>query len=92
MPGFSARSAWDDLFLDAREKDIETQAAQAETPPNQPTTELPAVNTIWLMGILSVALAIGNLLPFPALDGGRIAFSCPKSSPASGCPLNLKMH
>ena len=66
------------LFLDAREKDIETQAALAETPSNQPTTELPAVNTILLMGILSVALAIGNLLPFPALDGGRIALLLPE--------------
>jgi len=66
------------LFLDAREKDIETQAAQAEAAPDQPTSELPAVNTVWLMGILSVALAIGNLLPFPALDGGRIILLLPE--------------
>lgn len=29
---------------------------------------------LWLTGILSTALAITNLLPLPALDGGRILF------------------
>lgn len=66
------------LFADARERDIEAQATQAESAPNQPTVELPAVNTVWLMGILSVALAITNLLPFPALDGGRILLLVPE--------------
>jgi regulator of sigma E protease len=78
------------LFLDAREKDIETQAAQAETPPNQPTTELPAVNTVWLMGILSVALAIGNLLPFPALDGGRILLLLPEIITRKRVPIKFE--
>jgi regulator of sigma E protease len=29
-----------------------------------------------LAGVISVALGFTNLLPFPALDGGRIAFVC----------------
>jgi regulator of sigma E protease len=78
------------LFLDAREKDIETQAAQAETIPNQPTTELPAINTILLMGILSIALAIGNLLPFPALDGGRILLLLPEIITRKRVPLEFE--
>jgi regulator of sigma E protease len=30
--------------------------------------------TITLIGIISTGLAIANLLPFPALDGGRMMF------------------
>ncbi len=30
--------------------------------------------TLNLMGIISIGLAFANLLPFPALDGGRLAF------------------
>jgi regulator of sigma E protease len=30
--------------------------------------------TLNLMGIISIGLALANLLPFPALDGGRLAF------------------
>jgi regulator of sigma E protease len=30
--------------------------------------------TLNLMGIISIGLAIANLLPIPALDGGRLAF------------------
>ncbi|MGL4977569.1 MAG: site-2 protease family protein, partial [Cetobacterium sp.] len=29
---------------------------------------------VWLLAILSVNVGIFNLLPFPALDGGRIIF------------------
>ena len=29
---------------------------------------------MWLLGILSAYLGAFNLLPFPALDGGRLAF------------------
>ena len=32
------------------------------------------VNVIYLMGIISLNLAVINLLPFPALDGGRLLF------------------
>lgn len=36
------------------------------------------MNTINFMGILSVALGFTNLLPIPALDGGRILFILPE--------------
>jgi regulator of sigma E protease len=32
------------------------------------------VTTLRFVGILSINLAIFNLLPFPALDGGRLLF------------------
>ncbi len=36
-------------------------------------TELPPVFLIWLIGLLSANLAVVNALPFPPLDGGRVA-------------------
>lgn len=59
------------LYEQAREMDEEMAAAPLEAP-------LPAVNTLWLMGLLAVALGLTNLLPLPALDGGRIAFLLPE--------------
>lgn len=47
------------------------QAAQ-ENPSNAP------IRTIYLLAIISVALGITNLLPVPALDGGRILFVLPE--------------
>lgn len=78
------------LFLDAREKDIETQEALAEAPTEQASTELPAVNTLWLMGVLSIALAVGNLLPFPALDGGRIILLIPEIITRKRVPIGFE--
>ena len=37
------------------------------------TSELPFI-TMNLIGVISVGLALANLLPFPALDGGRLMF------------------
>lgn len=36
-------------------------------------TELPPVFLIWLVGLLSANLAVINALPFPPMDGGRVA-------------------
>ncbi|MFK7804837.1 MAG: RIP metalloprotease [Anaerolineae bacterium] len=33
-----------------------------------------AQDILWVMGIISIALGVTNLLPLPALDGGRILF------------------
>lgn len=38
-------------------------------------TELPPVFLLWLIGLLSANLAVVNALPFPPMDGGRIAVS-----------------
>lgn len=58
-----------DIFNQARERDQETAAA--------PSTGA-AVNVLAFIAILSVALGITNLLPLPALDGGRILFLIPE--------------
>lgn len=36
------------------------------------------INTLYFMGIISIALGFTNLLPIPALDGGRILFVLPE--------------
>jgi regulator of sigma E protease len=37
--------------------------------------ELPPVFMLWFVGLLSANLAVVNALPFPPLDGGRVAVS-----------------
>ena len=32
------------------------------------------VNLLWLTGLISISLGLINLLPLPALDGGRLLF------------------
>ena len=39
---------------------------------------LAFLNVAWFFGIISIALGISNLLPIPALDGGRILFILPE--------------
>ncbi len=39
---------------------------------------LTSSNRLWFMAVISVALGITNLLPIPALDGGRILFLIPE--------------
>lgn len=56
-----------DIFTTARELD---QTAPTSAPGNS--------NTLSFIGAISVSLAILNLLPVPALDGGRILFTLPE--------------
>ena len=37
-------------------------------------TQLVVSGAVWFTAVLSTALAVTNLLPLPALDGGRILF------------------
>ena len=60
-----------DMFSQAKEMDQEI----AETYPEDTTNGL---NTLYLFAILSVAIGLTNLLPIPALDGGRILFLIPE--------------
>lgn len=39
---------------------------------------LKNLNTVWFFAIISIALGFTNLLPIPALDGGRILFLLPE--------------
>ena len=64
-----------DIFAQARTRDIQTTA----TPPASTSTPAtPAVNVLGFLAIISTALGITNLLPLPALDGGRILFLLPE--------------
>jgi len=63
------KGMWD-IFVQAREYDAETEAT--------PNSQIPAVNTLGLVASISIALGLTNLLPLPALDGGRILFLLPE--------------
>jgi len=58
-----------DIFNAERNRDIQTSATPSAG---------PAVNVLSFLAIISVALGFTNLLPLPALDGGRILFLIPE--------------
>ena len=71
-----------DIFSQAVQRDIQTRqpgsgAITAAGQPAQPSTE-PTNYILSLIAMLSVSLAVFNLLPIPALDGGRILFALPE--------------
>ena len=66
-----------DLFGQAVSRDVQSR----ETPPPATTTPAPTEPTNFTLQIiasLTLTLGIFNLLPFPALDGGRIIFVLPE--------------
>lgn len=56
--------------------DIYTQVREADAAPEGDLP--PGVNTLAFFASISVSLGILNLLPVPALDGGRILFTLPE--------------
>ncbi len=70
-----------DLFGQAVQRDVQTRQQPSASPntPGQtaPITE-PTNYILSLVAMLSVSLAVFNLLPIPALDGGRILFTLPE--------------
>jgi regulator of sigma E protease len=55
--------------------------AQVQTVDQQEAAENPAMaglNTLYFFAVISIALGYTNLLPIPALDGGRILFLLPE--------------
>ena len=60
-----------DIYQSARERDEEELSAPQPKP-------AAGQNTFLLIATLSVALGYTNLLPIPALDGGRILFVLPE--------------
>lgn len=70
-----------DIFGQAVQRDTQsrqqpaTPATPGEPPAAQPT---PTNYILSLIAMLSVSLAVFNLLPIPALDGGRILFTLPE--------------
>ena len=69
-----------DLFGQAVSRDIQSrQTAQSAPPPSSAASapvnpQEPTYFTFQLIAILTVSVGFINLLPFPALDGGRIFF------------------
>lgn len=55
----------------------QTRDQQEATASNQPAPAV-GINTLGILATISVALGYTNLLPIPALDGGRILFVLPE--------------
>ncbi|MFW5714120.1 MAG: M50 family metallopeptidase [Brevefilum sp.] len=70
-----------DIYSQAREMDQET---------TMPTAEPLPVFTLSIVANISLALGITNLLPIPALDGGRILFTLPEFIIKKRIPQELK--
>ena len=64
-----------DIFRQTLHKDEESRVQAAASPSSQ---ELPTFYTLHLIASLTITLGVFNLLPFPALDGGRIFFTLPE--------------
>jgi regulator of sigma E protease len=58
--------------------DIYTQAVEMDQETSLPTAEPLPIYTLSIIANISLALGITNLLPIPALDGGRILFTLPE--------------
>ncbi len=55
--------------------DLYQSAREADAQPNNPTS---GVNLLGFITAITLSLAVLNLFPIPALDGGRILFSLPE--------------
>ncbi len=68
-----------DFTYQSVQRDIETRQ-DLETSPNPITTsgQTPTYYTLLLLITLTLSLGVFNLLPLPALDGGRILFLLPE--------------
>ena len=58
--------------------DIYSQVRTQQSGAEAAAPGLAVMNILWFFGIISVALGLTNLLPIPALDGGRIIFVLPE--------------
>ena len=66
-----------DFMSQAVTRDQQTRQDQASQPAGS-AAETPTYYTLMLIATLTISLGIFNLLPFPALDGGRIIFLLPE--------------
>jgi regulator of sigma E protease len=58
--------------------DIYSQVREEERVYEENNPSLSIMNIAWFFGIISISLGFSNLLPIPALDGGRILFILPE--------------
>jgi regulator of sigma E protease len=66
-----------DMFGVAVNEDVSSRQEVATAPAGTSTPQ-PTNWTLNLIGVLSISLGVMNLLPIPALDGGRILFTMPE--------------
>jgi regulator of sigma E protease len=66
-----------DMFDVAVEEDV-TSRQEVAAAPTGTSAPQPTNWTLNLIGVLSISLGVMNLLPIPALDGGRILFTLPE--------------
>ena len=55
---------------------VSTDVASRDT--TSTASEQPTYSTLYLLASLTLSIGLFNLLPFPALDGGRIIFTLPE--------------
>ncbi len=69
-----------DFFGQAVERDTESRQVVAEPSSGAPaaSSSQPTNYVLSLVAMLSISLGVMNLLPIPALDGGRILFTLPE--------------
>ncbi len=69
-----------DFFGQAVERDTESRQVVAEPSSGAPaaSSSQPTNYVLSLIAMLSISLGVMNLLPIPALDGGRILFTLPE--------------
>lgn len=67
-----------DLFGQAVSRDVQSREAPTTTTTPTSTPVEPTNFTLQIIASLTLTLGIFNLLPFPALDGGRIIFVLPE--------------
>ena len=67
-----------DLFGQAVSRDVETREQVTTAPLEAAAPIEPSNFTLQIIASLTLTLGIFNLLPFPALDGGRIIFVLPE--------------
>jgi len=67
-----------DIMTETISSDVETNQSQPAQPSTTPNPYSEPIQTLALIGSLSISLGIFNLFPFPAIDGGRIIFLIPE--------------
>ena len=70
--------------------DIYSQVREEERPLEKEQTNLAFLNIGWFFAIISVSFGFTNLLPIPALDGGRILFIIPEIFTGKRVPPQLE--
>ena len=67
---------------------VSTDVASRDTTSTAP--EQPTFSTLYLIATLTISIGLFNVLPFPALDGGRIIFTLPELIFRKRVPQNVE--